>query len=123
MSDERIRITAEMSRTAFQKKAVSRAPASEVMEAAVAFFTERGYRSGKAARPNQVYVMGGREGALPRVTAEILVQANVGKGKVTMVTISGFGEQLSTHLAEFAASLRGSGRRDAAASEPVEPAG
>ena len=123
MSDERIRITAEMSRTAFQRKAVSRALVGEVMEAAIAFFTERGYRSGKAARPNQVYVMGGREGVLPRVTAELLFQANVGKGKVTMVTISGFGEQLSTHLAEFAASLRGSGRRDAppaAADDPVE---
>ena len=108
MSDERIRITAEMSRTAFQKKAVSRLPANEVMDVAIAFFTERGYRSGKAARPNQIYVMGGREGVLPRVTAEILVQANVGKGKVTMVTISGFGERLSGHLADFAASLRGS---------------
>jgi hypothetical protein len=110
MSDERMRITAEMARTAYQKKAVSRLPVAEVMDLAVAFFTERGYRSGKAARPNQIYVMGGREGILPRVTAELLFQANVGKGKVTMVTISGFGEQLSTHLADFAASLRGGGR-------------
>jgi hypothetical protein len=99
-----------MARTAYQKKAVSRLPVAEVMDSAVAFFTERGYRSGKAARPNQIYVMGGREGVLPRVTAELLFQANVGKGKVTMVTISGFGEQLSTHLADFAASLRGGGR-------------
>ena len=120
MSDERIRITAEMSRTAYQKKAVARAPANEVMEAAIAFFKERGYRSGKTGRPNQVYVMGGREGVVPRVTAEILVQPNVGKGKVTMVTISGFGEQLSAHLAEFAASLRALGRP--AKSEPGEAA-
>jgi hypothetical protein len=122
MSDERMRITAEMARTAFQRKAVARAPAAEVMEAAIAFFTERGYRSGKAARPNQVYVIGGREGVLPRVTAEILVQANVGKGKVTMVTISGFGEQLSAHLADYAASLRGPGRQKAPAAETSEPA-
>jgi hypothetical protein len=122
MSDERIRITAEMSRTAFQRKAVSRAPVGEAMDAAIAFFTERGYRSGKAARPNQVYVMGGREGVLPRVTAELLFQANVGKGKVTMVTISGFGEQLSGHLADFAASLRGSGRRVTPPAEADEPA-
>jgi hypothetical protein len=122
MSDERMRITAEMSRTAFQKKAVSRLPANEVMETAIAYFTARGYRSGKAARPNQVYVMGGREGVLPRVTAEILVQANVGKGKVTMLTISGFGEHLSGHLAEFAASLRGSARRSAP-DEATEPEG
>ncbi len=128
MSDERIRITAEMSRTAFQRTAVARAPVGEAMEAAIAFFTERGYRSGKAARPNQVYVMGGREGVLPRVTAELLFQANVGKGKVTMVTISGFGEQLSTHLAEFATSLRagGSRRAEERSSEedaPSEPQG
>ncbi|MEX2314630.1 MAG: hypothetical protein WD628_02865 [Thermomicrobiales bacterium] len=118
MSDERIRITAEMSRTAFQRKAVSRLPANEVMDAAVAFFKERGYRSGRTGRPNQVFVMGGREGILPRVTAEILVQANVGKGKVTMLTISGFGEGLSAHLAEFVASLRAGGSRGAAPTEP-----
>ncbi len=128
MSDERIRVTAEMSRTAFQRKVVSRAPANEVMDAAVAFFKERGYRSGRTGRPNQVFVMGGREGILPRVTAEILVQANVGKGKVTMVTISGFGEGLSVHLAEYAASLRVGGTRrsvDAGAGEtaPTEPEG
>ena len=45
------------------------------------------------------------------MTAEILVQANVGKGKVTMVTISGFGEQLSQHLADYAAHLRSMGRK------------
>jgi len=122
MSDERMRITAEMARTAFQRKAVSRLPAAEVMDAAIAFFTERGYKSGKTGRPNQVFVMGGREGVVPRVTAEILVQSNVGKGKVTMVTISGFGEQLSTHLADFAASLRGSGRKAATEETPDEPA-
>jgi hypothetical protein len=111
MSDERIRITAEMARTTFQKKAVARQEASALLDDAVAFFTERGYRSGRTGRPNQVYVMGGREGVLPRVTAEILVQPNVGKGKVTMVTISGFGEQLSTHLADYAAHLRTAGRK------------
>ena len=112
MSDERIRITAEMNRTAFQKKAVARMSAEAVLDDAVTYFTERGYKSGKTGRPNQAFVMGSREGVLPRVTAEILVQANVGKGKVTMVTISGFGEQLSGHLAEFATSLRGASRRE-----------
>jgi len=110
MSDERIRITAEMNRTAFQKKAVARMSAEAVLDDAVAFFSERGYKSGKTGRPNQAFVMGVREGVLPRVTAEILVQANVGKGKVTMVTISGFGEQLSVHLADYAAHLRAAGR-------------
>jgi len=105
MSD-RETVSAEMARTKFQRKAVSRQPPDAVLDAAVAFFTERGYRSGRTGRPNQAFVMGGREGALPRVTAEILVQANVGKGKVSMVTISGFGESLSAHLADFAASLR-----------------
>jgi hypothetical protein len=106
MSDERARITAEMNRTAFQRKAVAREPAAAVLDGAVAFFRARGYRSDRTGRPNQVFVMGGREGALPRVTAEILVQPNVGKAKVTMVTISGFGELLAGHLADYAASLR-----------------
>lgn len=111
--------SAEMARTAFQRKAVARQPAGAVLDSAVAFFTERGYRSGRTGRPNQVFVMGGREGTLPRVTAEILVQPNVGKAKVTMVTISGFGEQLSGHLSDFAASLRA--KRPAAS--PDESAG
>jgi hypothetical protein len=106
MSDERERATQEMTRTAFQRKAVSRQPAKAVLEDAIAFFTERGYRAGRTGRPNQVFVMGGREGTLPRVTAEILVQAGVGKTKTTLVTISGFGEQLSTHLKEYVAHLR-----------------
>lgn len=110
MSDERIRVTTEMSRTAFQRKAVARVPAAQVMDDAVRFFTERGYKSGRTGRPNQVYVMGSREGILPRVTAEILVQQNVGKGKVTMVTISGFGEQLSEHLAAYTAHVRTLGK-------------
>ena len=77
-----------------------------MLDDAIAFFRAKGYRSDRAARPNQVFVMGGREGALPRVTAEILVQANVGKGKTTMITISGFGEQLGLALAEWQAHVR-----------------
>lgn len=99
-----------MARTAFQRKAVSREPVTVVLEDAIAYFTARGYRAGRAARPNQVFVMGGAEGALPRVTAEILVQANVGKAKTTLVTISGFGEQLSGHLKDYVAHLRARGK-------------
>jgi hypothetical protein len=128
VSDERARITAEMNRTAYQKKVVAREPATAVLDGAIAFFRERGYRSDRTGRPNQVFVMGGREGALPRVTAEILVQANVGKARVTMVTISGFGEQLAGHLADYAASLRARGRRSpaptpdaAAGADPEQP--
>lgn len=106
MSDERMRITAEMNRTAFQKKAVARVSPAMVLDDAIAFFRAKGYRSDRAARPNQVFVMGGREGSLPRVTAEILVQANVGKGKTTMITISGFGEQLGLALAEWQKHVR-----------------
>ena len=87
----RAAITAEMTRTAFQRKAVSRRPVSETLNDAIAYFKERGYRSGRTGRPNQIFVMGGREGILPRVNAEILAQGNVGKAKVTMLTISGFG--------------------------------
>lgn len=99
-------IAAEMRRTAYQKKAVSRMSASETLNFAIAFFTERGYRSGRTGRPNQAFVMGGREGLLPRVTAEIKVQADVGKGKVTMVTMDSTGENLGKVMEEFSQALR-----------------
>lgn len=104
--EERARMSAEMARTAFQRKAVSRKPVNEALNDAIAFFKERGYRSGKTGRPNQIFVMGGREGQLPRVNAEILAQANVGKAKVTMLTISGFGEELSKQLEAYVQHLR-----------------
>lgn len=102
----RTAVTAEMTRTAFQRKAVSRRPVAETLDDAVSFFKARGYRSGRTGRPNQIFVMGGREGILPRVNAEILAQANVGKAKVTMLTISGFGTELSGHLKDYVAHLR-----------------
>jgi len=108
MSDQDIKsqIQAEMRRTAYQKKAVCRLPASETLDYAIAFFTERGYRAGRTGRPNQAFVMGGKEGLLPRVTGEIKVQADVGKGKVTMVTMDAAGEKLSATMEEFHKSLR-----------------
>jgi hypothetical protein len=105
-NDRRLRVTQEMERTAFQRKAVSRLPADETLDQAIAFFVERGYRANRTGRPNQIYVMGGREGALPRVNAEIRAQPNVGKAQVTMLTISGFGERLSAHLKDYADFLR-----------------
>jgi hypothetical protein len=96
----------EMRRTAYQKKAVSRLSAGETLDYAIAFFTERGYRSGRTGRPNQAFVMGGKEGHLPRVTGEIKVQADVGKGHVTMVTMDAAGERLSAVMEEFHQSLR-----------------
>ncbi len=106
LHEQRAAITAEMTRTAFQRKAVSRLPVGQTLDDAVAFFKERGYRSGRTGRPNQIFVMGGREGILPRVNAEILAQGNVGKAKVTMLTISGFGAALSGHLKDYLAYLR-----------------
>src|SRR5699024_1024808 len=97
----------EMRRTAYQKKAVSKMTADETLDFAVEFFKERGYRSGRTGRPNQAFVMGGREGPLPRVTGEIKVQAEVGKGKVTMVTMDATGEKLGPVMEEFRMALRG----------------
>jgi hypothetical protein len=105
-AEMRAAVTTEMTRTAFQKKAVSRAPINETLDDAIAFFKAAGYRSGRTGRPNQIYVMGGREGILPRVNAEILAQGNVGKAKVTMLTISGFGPQLSEALRAYTVHLR-----------------
>jgi hypothetical protein len=50
--------------------------------------------------------MGAREGLLPRVTGEIKVQADVGKGKVTMVTLDATGEKLGPTMEEFNKALR-----------------
>jgi hypothetical protein len=105
-ADMKAQIQAEMRRTAYQKKAVSRLPAKETLDYAIAFFKERGYRSGTTGRPNQAYVMGGKEGLLPRVTGEIKVQPGVGKGNVTMVTMDCTGEKLGKVMEEFHRSLR-----------------
>src|SRR3712207_4571749 len=64
-------LDAELQRTAYQKKAVSKLPPAEVLAFAVAFFGERGYRAGRTGRPGQVFVMGKGEGLLPRVTGEV----------------------------------------------------
>ncbi len=95
-----------MKRTAFQKKAVSRMSAAEVLDLAIAFFKEQGYRSGKTGRPNQIFIMGGREGVLPRVTGEISARADVGRPGVTLVTIDGFGERLGPAMRAFNEELR-----------------
>jgi len=96
----------EMKRTAYQKKAVSPLPASEVLEIAIAFFKEKGYRSAKTGRPNQIFVMGGPEGGIPRVTGEVSARADVGKPGTTLVTLDGFGENLGPAMEAFNIHLR-----------------
>ena len=96
----------EIAKTAFQKKAVARLKPDEVLDLAISYFKERGYRAGRTGRPNQVFIMGGREGAVPRVTGEISARADVGKPGTTLVTIDGFGEQLGPTLKNFHAELR-----------------
>lgn len=97
---------AELSRTAYQKKAVSRLGASGVLDLAIAFFTERGYRAGRTGRPNQVFIMGKAEGGLPRVTGEVSARADVGRPGVTLVTLDAAGERLGPIMAEFHQYLR-----------------
>lgn len=97
---------AEMRRTVYQKKAVSRMSGTETLDYAIAFFKERGYRAGLTGRPGQMFVMGGKEGLLPRVTGEIKIQTDIGKGKVTMVTMDSTGEKLQEAMKEFHQSLR-----------------
>jgi hypothetical protein len=117
-SDSRSQFDAEMARTAFHKKAVSRAPSREVFAYAREWFGERGYRVLASGRPNQIFVMGGPEGSLPRVNGDILAVANVGKGKVTMLTFNSVGEGLSARMAEFVEVLRAQAK--AARREPTK---
>lgn len=117
MTSDRDRFNEEMARTAFKRKAVSRAPMREVFDIARAWFGERGYRVMPSGRPNQIYIMGGPEGALPRVNGDILAVENVGKGKVTMLTFDSVGENLSARMAEFVAELRAQAK--AARREPT----
>lgn len=105
-ADARAALNAEMERTGYRRKAVSRAPMAEVFGLAREFFVARGYRVLPSGRPNQLYVMGGREGSLPRVNADILAVSNVGKNKVTMLTFNAVGEHLSGHMAAFVEHLR-----------------
>lgn len=95
-----------MKSTAYQKKAVSRLPAAEVLDLAIAWFRERGYRSDRTGRPNQIFIMGGREGILPRVTGEVQARADVGRPGVTLVTMDCFGERLAATMEEFHQHLR-----------------
>lgn len=97
---------AELSRTAYQKKAVSRLAASAVLDLAIDFFGERGYRAGRTGRPNQVFIMGKAEGGLPRVTGEVSARADVGRPGVTLVTLDAAGERLGPAMAEFHQHLR-----------------
>ena len=106
----------ELKRTAYQKKAVSRLRPGEVLDLAIAFFAERGYRAGRTGRPNQVFVMGKGEGILPRVTGEISARSDVGKPGVTLVTLDAAGERLGPLMAEFYRHLRTVGRRPASTS-------
>jgi hypothetical protein len=96
----------ELSRTAFQKKTTSRLTPAEVLDLAIAYFTEHGYRAGRTGRMNQVFVMGKAEGLLPRVTGEISARADVGKPGTTLVTLDAAGERLGPTMAEFLRHLR-----------------
>jgi hypothetical protein len=96
----------ELRRTAFQKKTVSRLPPNAVLDMAIAFFGERGYRAGRTGRPNQVFIFGKAEGTLPRVTGEVAARADVGKPGTTLVTLDAAGERLGPTMAEFLRLLR-----------------
>ena len=115
---ERTKFNEEMERTAYHRKVVSRAAPADTFAFAKEWFQERGYRVLPSGRPNQVYVMGGPEGLLPRVNGDILAVSNVGKGKVTMLTFNSVGENLSRHMSSFVDELRAQAR--AARREPTQ---
>jgi hypothetical protein len=82
-----------------------------VLDLAIAFFSERGYRAGRTGRPNQVFVMGKGEGNLPRVTGEVFARADVGKPGTTLVTLDAAGERLGPLMGEFYQHLRAASRK------------
>lgn len=102
----RAALNAEIERTAYQRKAVSRLPVPEVLDLAAGFFRDRGYRVGRTGRPGQLFVMGPAEGALPRVTGEINAQPDVGKARTTLIRLDAAGERLGPAMADFHALLR-----------------
>ena len=104
-------INAEMARTVVQKKAVLKIPPGDALAFAAEFLKARGYKSGPAARPNHIFVLGKAEGAIPRVTGEIAARANVGKTGTTLLTVDGFGEQLGPTLTELIKELRAESKR------------
>jgi hypothetical protein len=104
-------LNAELARTAFQKKAVTRLTADEVLDRAIAFFGERGYKAARAGRPGHVAVIGKAEGLLPRVTGEVAARADAGKPGTTLVTLNAAGERLGPAMAEFHAVLRATRNR------------
>jgi hypothetical protein len=104
-------IDEELRRTAFQKKAAVRIPPDAVLDMAIEHFRDRGYRAGRSGRPNQVFIMGKREGVLPRVTGEVAVQPNVGKAGTTLVTVDAAGEYLGTTMRDFLDYLRAENRK------------
>ena len=110
----------ELKRTAFQRKAVSRLRPEIVLEQARVFFEGRGYRTGKTGRSDQLYVMGGREGILPRVTGDVSARADVGKPGTTLVAVNAAGEKLGPAMAEFLKELRAARSAATATSTPGE---
>ena len=96
----------EMRRTAYQKSAPLKLAPEAALQYATTFLKERGYRAGPAGRPGHVFVLGGPEGGLPRVTGEIAARANVGKPGTTLLSVDGCGERLGPALKELLAALR-----------------
>jgi hypothetical protein len=101
---------AELERTAFQKKAVVKLSANDVLALAKSYFPERGYRASVTGRPGYLLVMGGAEGLLPRVTGEVSARQNVGKPGTTLVIVDAAGERLGPEMKMFLAWLRAEGK-------------
>ena len=114
-------MTAELKRTAFQKKAVVKLSSAEVLELAKGYFSDHGYRASVTGRPGHLLVMGRAEGILPRVTGEIAARQNVGKAGTTLVTVDAAGERLGPEMKAFLAWLRSENKARNAAKPVTRP--
>jgi hypothetical protein len=101
-----------MKRTTVLKTVILPLTPRAILDMARQYFKAQGYRALPAATPNNLMIRGGREGNLPSVIGEVAVQEKrTVKGRSSVVSLSGYGEQLGQHIGHFYDQLRAERQR------------
>lgn len=117
-------LSTEMKRTTVLKSVILPLPPREIIALGRRHFSEQGYRALPAATPNNLMIRGGREGVLPSVIGEIAVQEKrTTRGRLSVVSLSAYGERLSEQMLAFFDALRAERQRLRAAANAADPAG